>query len=55
MSFENFTDDNVAEMQAMYRLFDCKNKDNSITREEMQMFCNKLGIYPSDSELTYMF
>ena len=49
------TDDHVSEIKMIFELFDCKKNDGNITKSEMRIFLNKLGIFPSRLELDAMF
>ena len=53
---DQLTDENVNEIRTVFKLFDRQEKNNQeITKHEMVMFLNKLGVMPSKTEVDEMF
>ena len=52
---DKLTDDNVNEIRTVFDLFDCQDKDGSLTKDEMKKFLANIGVFPSITELNEMF
>ena len=53
---DKLTDDHVNEIRTIFEFFDTSGTaDGSISPEEMKNFLNRMGLYPSKTELHEMF